>query len=211
MFAVGASTAIFGQGCATNSSSALPLYGGAVSLPDAGSDATPFVDGGSFTPCAIAGGQCSTTGCGYSISASCDVSGATCCVPCQAAPNVPQILVSTYNQQCTTDSDCVAIGTGDPCRPCDVMCGANAAINKTSLSQYTSDVAAAIAAADAGSCSCAPVTATVCCNAGTCDPSCGADGSGGALPPVEASVEDAPYSDGSRALPDGNVDAGGDP
>jgi hypothetical protein len=222
LFAVGAGTAMFSQGCASNDLTAFPAYGGVAPLEDASvGDGMAFVDGGPFTPCEVAGGECSATGCAYSISASCGVGGGTCCVPCQAAPDVHQVLVSTYNQECSADSDCVAVGTGDPCRPCDIVCGANAAINKTSLSKYRSDVAAVIAAADAGSCTCAPVTTTVCCNAGTCDPSCGADGSSNALPPdeasvveasaVEASVEDAPYGDGPGAHEDGDVDAGGDP
>jgi hypothetical protein len=43
-------------------------------------------------------------------------------------------------------------------------------LNRSSLAQYTSDVAKSPAGADGAACACAPTQLSVCCNAGTCDP-----------------------------------------
>jgi hypothetical protein len=83
------------------------------------------------------------------------------------------------------------VGVGDPCQACNILCDSNAAINRSSLAQYRSDVASSPALGDAASCACQTTTLSVCCNAGTCDPSCGVDGSGGSLPPLDAAISDA--------------------
>jgi hypothetical protein len=152
--------------------------------------------------CLAAGGQCSDTPCEFGIAASCGVEGAGfCCVPCQADPDVHRILASNYTQTCTVDSDCVAVGVGDPCQVCNILCATNAAINRSSLLQYMSDVAKSPPIGDAASCACQTTALSVCCNSGTCDPSCGVDGSAGSVPPVDAAVEDA--------VSDATSDAGG--
>jgi hypothetical protein len=191
LFALGAAGFVPGA-CSSSASSA---YGAAPAAeePDTGASTTPPLEDGDLSPCLVAGGQCSTGECAYSISASCGVSGESCCVQCET--NEHRIAVSSYNQACTRDSDCVAIGVGDPCRRCDVLCPGNAAINIASYAQYRADLAASPAGADGATCSCVPATLTVCCNQGTCDPSCGADGSSGPIPILDADIDGAEIED----------------
>jgi hypothetical protein len=185
-----------------------PLYGGVSSFPDVTVappyGLAPLPEGGEVSACVAAGGDCSDAACEFTLAESCGSGGGTCCVPCEADPKVVHIVASNYDQACTVDSDCVAIGVGDPCHTCDILCPGNAAINKSSLAQYTKDIAAS-PVADAGACSCAPTTLTVCCNAGTCDPSCGVDGSTGPIQGVDAS-EPMDASD-ATGIPVNDVDA----
>jgi hypothetical protein len=197
LLAFGSGTSVLAPSCSSSSSnnntSFIAPYG-APPIPDA----SLSVDSGDPSSCVNSGGQCSAEGqtCAFSIPASCDESGGgSCCVPCQADPDVKAISVANYDRACTVDADCVAVGVGDPCQPCDILCPGNAAINASSLSQYRLDVAASPALGDGATCVCAPTTLSVCCNAGTCDPSCGADGSGGAIAPVDAGLDDAEVYD----------------
>jgi len=194
LVAFGGGTAVFSYGCNKSQVNG----GGPISSVDGSVLAPPYggvpilVDAADVSSCLAAGGECSETPCEFGISASCGADGAGfCCVPCQAYPGVHRILASNYTQTCTVDSDCVAVGVGDPCQACNILCASNAAINRSSLTQYRSDVASSPALGDAASCGCQPTTLSACCNSGTCDPSCGVDGSAGALPPVDADVSDA--------------------
>jgi len=117
LVAFGGGTAVLSHGC---SKSLVNGYGpttvsmdGSVVAPPYGG--TPGLDAGEFSSCLTAGGDCSEASCPFSISASCESQGGGfCCVPCQADPDVHRILASNYTQSCTVDSDCVAVGVGDP-------------------------------------------------------------------------------------------------
>jgi hypothetical protein len=208
LFALG-SGAVLAPACTSSPASPHSAGGGTTVAPPYGGFPTedaslgaayglaPFIDAGEIDgaeidagDCVLAGGQCGST-CAFSISASCGAAGGSCCVPCQADPDVHAISASNYDRSCTLDSDCVAVGVGDPCRPCDILCAGNAAINKSSMSQYSKDVADSPALGDSAACSCAPTTLSVCCNAGTCDPSCGVDGSTGPVQGVDAGPGDS--------------------
>ncbi len=72
------------------------------------------------------------------------------------------ILASNYDQSCTTDTDCMAIGEGNACSlvgPCP-----SAAINKGAYSQYQSDVAQTPCYGLSG----CPSGSGPCCRHGTC-------------------------------------------
>ncbi len=67
----------------------------------------------------------------------------TCCLDVICAPDVHYDVPpqgSSYDQSCTADSDCVAVGFGDACLVCEIGCVANAAISKSAEAQYRSDV-----------------------------------------------------------------------
>jgi len=199
LLALSSGAASLGPACSSSSSSSsnkvtvFPPYGLAPFPEDAGPDAevllgaayglAAFEDGEvepNVSACVAAGGQCvDDAGCAFSIHESCGAAGGACCVPCEADPDVKAISASNYDRSCTADSDCVAVGVGDPCRPCDILCPGNAAINKSSLARYSADVASSPAGMDGAACSCQPITLSVCCNAGTCDPSCAGDAGSG--------------------------------
>jgi hypothetical protein len=95
--------------------------------------------------CAAAGGQCLVGGVCASVTTdqSCGP-GADCCLDVTCAPDVHYDIPpkgSSYDQSCTTDSDCLAVGFGDACLVCEIGCVANAAISKSAEAQYRSDVA----------------------------------------------------------------------
>jgi hypothetical protein len=205
-FALGSGTAVIAPACATSPSSSgsnsIVPYGTPPDLVDGSVSGSSGGDS-DVSPCVAAGGECTAeVTCAFTIAASCGAAGGKCCVPCEADPDVQRISASSYDQACSVDSDCVAIGVGDPCRACDILCPGNAAINKSSLSQYRKDIAASAALGDAATCSCAAAALTVCCNAGTCDPSCGVEGSAGPIQGVDASdadIEDAASDDAVSA------------
>jgi hypothetical protein len=79
------------------------------------------------------------------------------------------IQASSYEQTCKTDSDCVAVGQGSACGPCDLAC-TNAAINVAAHGQYVADVAKTPAGSTSGctvSCAVGAGSAT-CCHGGVC-------------------------------------------
>jgi hypothetical protein len=127
--------------------------------------------------CAAAGGQCGTSACTALGPQSCGTQGETCCLDgvgaaCAAGAGLPPILASNYDQSCSVDSDCVAIGVGDPCYVCEVACPGAAAINQTSLATYMADTARPVGSPGVV-CNC-PLydPSSVCCSAGTCKPHC---------------------------------------
>jgi hypothetical protein len=81
-------------------------------------------------------------------------------------PDAQVIQASNYDQSCTTDSDCVAVGEGSFCYPGAGRCP-SAAIRKSALSQYQADVSKtwAVACIAIGSCT---NSVGPCCRAGTC-------------------------------------------
>ncbi len=136
-----------GAGCTSTSSNP----GGSVITPDA-QGAAPT----ETAACAAAGGQCmmDNGSCAARAVVDCGPS-AICCVQtttCTDA-NVQLIQASNYDQSCTTDSDCIAVGEGNACYVCEIEC-TSAAINKSAESQYKADVAKTPAAEGGASCGC---------------------------------------------------------
>jgi len=81
------------------------------------------------------------------------------------------ILASSYNQSCTSDSDCVLVGSGENafCQPCS--CGGLAAINRAALPRFDADVAKTPAGSLPGGTSCSPCcgpTVAAYCQNGQC-------------------------------------------
>jgi|HubBroStandDraft_2_1064218.scaffolds.fasta_scaffold17668_3 hypothetical protein len=187
--------------------------------------------------CVAAGGLCGVSACSTLGPQSCGVAGETCCLDslgaaCAAEAGSAPIVASSYDQSCQTDSDCVGIGVGDPCYPCGVVCPGAAAINASSLAQYMADVLRSPAGKGDFVCNCPLYSpSSVCCNAGTCAPSCldlvdagtdaapGADAGKDAAPEGDASIDaaaivdagtDAPAASDARADAEAMVDAGSD-
>ncbi len=81
--------------------------------------------------------------------------------------NVQLIQASNYDQSCTTNSDCIAVGEGNACYPCEIACP-SAAINASAKGKYLSDVAKTSAGDLTGvDCGC-PAAFNPCCRGGTC-------------------------------------------
>jgi hypothetical protein len=158
--------------------------------------------------CAAAGGLCGVSACSALGPQSCGAAGGTCCLDglsadCLAEAGSHPIVASSYDQSCDVDSDCVAIGVGDPCEPCEVLCAGSAAIRSGALAQYMADVAKSPAGKGTFVCECPQYSpASVCCNAGVCAPYCLdlSDASADA-----AAMIDAPFG----AAGDGGTDSGG--
>jgi hypothetical protein len=115
---------------------------------------------------------------------------------------------SSYDQSCTVDSDCVAVGLGNACFACEIGCGTNAAaISKSAEGQYRSDVAKS--PANGADCGCgAGIPGGPCCIGGMCQ-------FGSQCLATDAAADtgaDAATADaGADAAPDGgSVDAGGE-
>jgi len=137
-----------------------------------GSVITPDAQGGAPTEtaaCAAAGGQCMMDDGSCTARALVDCGpSAICCVQtttCTDA-NVQLIQASNYDQSCTTNSDCIAVGEGNACYVCEIEC-TSAAINKSAESQYKADVAKTPAAEGGALCGC-PAEFGPCCRGGTC-------------------------------------------
>jgi len=129
------------------------------------------------TPCEVAGGQCGVSACSAFGPQSCGAKGETCCLDalgavCASEGGSPVIAASSYDQSCQVDSDCVAVGVGAPCYPCEVLCPGAAAISTSSMAKYMADVARSPAGSGVA-CSCPFYDpASACCSAGTCAPHC---------------------------------------
>ncbi len=81
--------------------------------------------------------------------------------------NVQLIEASNYDQTCTADSDCVAVGEGNFCYAGSLNCQNSAAINKRSYAQYQADVAKTRGAGCYAPGSCGEVFGP-CCQSGAC-------------------------------------------
>jgi hypothetical protein len=95
--------------------------------------------------------------------------------------NVRLIQASSYDQSCTTDTDCVPISEGNACDALFGSCCANATISRAAFAQYQSDLAKTrVASCTTGgrfTCNCA--TYPICCLGGSCNWGC-------SFPPVAA-------------------------
>jgi hypothetical protein len=81
------------------------------------------------------------------------------------------IAATSFDQQCTSASDCVTVEDGDVCGCYSGACGATAAINRTSLSAFNAEVSAlqSNCSQDAPiACPADCIFSTAVCKAGTC-------------------------------------------
>jgi hypothetical protein len=171
--------------------------------PDVSADAEPDVSAEDSGPadCVAAGGQCVVgpgVNCGKIGPQNCNPDhnpgGAVCCLAECTDANTQTIQASNYDQSCSADSDCVAVGEGNACFECALVC-ANAAINVAAHAQYLADVAKTFAGSKIGG-GCAvncPANFGGCCRAGTChaDFQCATPADAGTDAAADASL-DAP-------------------
>jgi hypothetical protein len=76
-------------------------------------------------------------------------------------------MASSYDQSCQKDNDCVAIEEGNFCQPGANNGCSNAAINKSALAQYKTDLAKTTAGVCYGPTGC-PAEFGPCCQNGVC-------------------------------------------
>jgi|SRR5580704_685943 hypothetical protein len=135
--------------------------------------------------CNAAGGLCELGAvCQVPGFEGCGPGGAQCCFDfCLPGAAPRSIEASSFDQSCATDSDCVAVGLGDACSACELLCP-NAAINVGSEPQYKAYVARSAAGAPGVACACPSGPSTACCNSGTCSVNCQ-----NPLPPVDGATE----------------------
>jgi hypothetical protein len=143
-----------------------------VMTPDAQSDASFDA-----STCVAEGGLCAaaSTACGAIISSACGPSEVCCVGPCMVDGNEVVIRASSYDQSCSTDSDCIAIATGGTCLPCIILCATTtAAINRAAQPEYMADISGTLAAAaHGGGCGCpAGGLGEACCRGGMCSTDC---------------------------------------
>jgi hypothetical protein len=153
-------------GCtSTGSSPGAP--DGAAMTPDGQGDSS--TEASDTSACTAAGGKCVVGGafCSGIGSQDCPM-GAYCCLgpPVCTDANVQLIQAANYDQSCTTDSDCIAVGLGNACFGCEIGCP-NAAISRSSQAQYRSDVADS--PANGADCGCPIFPSGPCCVGGLCE------------------------------------------
>ncbi len=195
--AAGCSTTSAGEGAAD----------GSVTTPDAQSDggqsdAAP--EASTSSACAAAGGQCRPASTCWPQAPEACGPGTVCCFENICAIDAGALLVqaSDYDMSCTSDADCIAIAVGNPCQEqCAFVCdGQIAAINRTAMPQYASDVARTIRPV----CSCQASSGELgpgCCRGGGCSTEC----------PVPRPTVDASADTGAdAATPDAGADAATD-
>ena len=80
------------------------------------------------------------------------------------------IVASNYNQTCTTNKDCVGVGTGDTCSaPCAFVCGIGDVINASDLPAYQADLARTGFSSAGIGCGCPGYSYGPCCVGGKCE------------------------------------------
>jgi hypothetical protein len=113
------------------------------------------------------------------------------------------VVAADYDQSCTVDSDCVAVGEVAQCpaSACDEC--RTGAVSKSAAAKYQVDLSAAFASHPGGSdCSCACASGAI-CQAGKCQAaSCGTDLDAGA---ADARADAGPDAGSCTAPVDGSV------
>jgi hypothetical protein len=156
---------LFAAAC-QSSSAAGP---GATNLGDAGDDAMSTTQDGKATSCTVPS-DCIDFPSGPAIA--CCI-GRTCVYGDATGPDrcadasAQAIMASSYDQSCQKDSDCAAIEEGNFCSPGANNGCTNAAINKSALAQYQSDLAKTTAGVCYGLAGC-PAESGPCCQNGVC-------------------------------------------
>ena len=90
---------------------------------------------------------------------------------CPADARENRIGTSSYDTSCSADTDCVAVGFGNACDLCEILCP-NAAISKAAEPRYRDDVAMSAADVPFGGCFCPPTPRFACCKGRTCSLDC---------------------------------------
>jgi hypothetical protein len=160
--------------------------------------------------CVAAGGQCvlprgePCTLVGPEQACSPDQVGGTFC--CAVAPDAScpggGIKASSYDQTCVTDTDCVAITSGDSCNVCGFKC-TNAAINVGAQAKYSMDIDYTTGSLTSQRMACTgdcTLQFGPCCIGGTCQ-------LGGQCPAPGVLVRDAAAETGVDGAADGGADA----
>ena len=133
--------------------------------------------------------------------------------PCTTS-NVQPVQASDFDQSCTVNAECAAVGEGNACDPCTAGCY-NAAINFRAVPAYRARFPATPADSPSGAaCSC-PVSFFSCCRNGSChaDLQCQIDlAEAGAVPETgDAAADDgAPDVGVDGAVEGGPADSGGE-
>lgn len=91
-----------------------------------------------------------------------EASGAAACTD----GGVRLIPASNYDQSCTVNAECAAVGVGNACDPCTAACD-NAAINYRDVPTYLAAFAKAPSGSSSATCNC-PATFFTCCRDGMC-------------------------------------------
>ena len=155
--------------------------------------------------CAAAGGHCLREGpctlVGPPQACSPDqVGGSFCCAPVFDGGGCKgPIEASSYDQSCTTDTDCVAISAQDSCSLCAFNCN-NATINVSAMTRYESDIDYTTANFSSHGLAC--LTACIqegapCCVGGTCQLGSQCVGDAPVVDPGTDSGTDAAAADSS--------------
>jgi hypothetical protein len=97
-----------------------------------------------------------------------DATDATDAIVACTDANIEMISASDYDRSCNMDSDCVAVGEGNACFPCVIICK-QAPISRGALPAYQSDVSKTIGARETESVECnCPLEPIPCCRSGVC-------------------------------------------
>jgi hypothetical protein len=91
-----------------------------------------------------------------------EASGAAACTD----GSVRLIPASDYDQSCTVNAECAAVGVGNACDPCTAACY-NTAINYREVPRYLAAFAKAPSGSSSVTCGC-PATVFSCCRDGMC-------------------------------------------
>ena len=133
--------------------------------------------------------------------------------PCTTS-NVQPVQASDFDQSCTVNAECAAVGEGNACDPCTAGCY-NAAINFRAVPQYLARFPMTPAGAPSGAtCSC-PASFFACCRNGAChaDLQCQIDlaEAGAAAGTGDAAADDDASDEGIDAAPDASALVEGGP
>jgi hypothetical protein len=79
-----------------------------------------------------------------------------------------RIILSNYDQSCTTAADCVFVAEAYACEPCTFEC-LEATINRSSLAQYQSDLRKLDKGGNDVLCNCGGLPEMPCCVGGICE------------------------------------------
>lgn len=152
----------------------------------------------------LAVGSLFASGCGATTAAANgQADGSSDAVTNVDAPPCSVVLASDYDQSCTVDTDCVAVGQVPACPAlaCYVDC-TMWTISKSAAAQYMTALSRASASVAGESCGCVSYNPYPCCRGGMCTTTCGS--------PVDTQTEAGLPDAGSSRVPEAAPDATGD-
>jgi hypothetical protein len=132
-------------------------------------------DASGAAACVAAGGQCvagvafcANVGPGATAASCLDVSSDMLCCAVKEDAGCTEIQASSYDQTCTSHSDCVTVNVGNACEECVFACGISVgAISVEAMAQYAADVDKTPAAVVSCGCPSEQVIRP-CCRSGQC-------------------------------------------